>query len=89
MAIVVYKKPSCRQCKQTIQALDRKGLDYELIDISEDENALAFVKDLGYLQAPVIVTDENHWSGYDPDKIDEYYERTVTAEIKIIEEVAA
>jgi protein involved in ribonucleotide reduction len=29
------------------------------------------VKSLGYLQAPVVVTDEDHWSGFRPDKIDE------------------
>jgi glutaredoxin-like protein NrdH len=24
---------------------------------------------LGYLQAPVVVTDDDHWSGFRPDKI--------------------
>jgi glutaredoxin-like protein NrdH len=29
------------------------------------------VKELGYLQAPVVITDEDHWSGFRPDKISE------------------
>ena len=33
--------------------------------------ALEQVKALGYLQAPVVITDEDHWSGFRPDKIDE------------------
>jgi len=27
------------------------------------------VKSLGYMQAPVVVTDDGHWSGFRPDKI--------------------
>jgi len=30
---------------------------------------------LVYLQAPVVVTDEDHWSGFRPDKIDELASR--------------
>ena len=48
-----------------------KGIDYEILDLSEDPAALEHVKSLGYLQAPVVITDEDHWSGFRPDKIDE------------------
>jgi glutaredoxin-like protein NrdH len=65
MTITVYTKPSCVQCTATYRALDSKG----------DENALETVKNLGYLQAPVVVTDEGHWSGFRPDKIDELASR--------------
>lgn len=33
--------------------------------------AIEQVKSLGYVQAPVVITDEDHWSGFRPDKIDE------------------
>ena len=69
MAITVYTKPSCVQCKATYRALDSKGLEYEILDLSEDEKALEMVKSLGYLQAPVVVADDEHWSGFRPDKI--------------------
>jgi len=69
MAITVYSKPSCVQCTATYRALDNKGIEYEIFDVSVDEKALETVKALGYLQAPVIVTDEDHWSGFRPDKI--------------------
>ncbi|ODT41718.1 MAG: NrdH-redoxin [Microbacterium sp. SCN 70-200] len=62
MAITVYTKPSCVQCNATYRALDSKGIDEH-------------VKSLGYLQAPVVVTDEDHWSGFRPDKIDELASR--------------
>src|SRR6218665_3257900 len=71
MAVTVYTKPSCVQCNATYRALDSKGIEYEILDLSEDEGALAQVKELGYLQAPVLITDEGHWSGFRPDKIAE------------------
>ena len=71
MAITVYTKPACVQCTATYRALDSKGIEYEIHDLSEDPSALEQVKALGYLQAPVAITDEDHWSGFRPDKIDE------------------
>lgn len=29
------------------------------------------LKALGYMQAPVVVTEQDHWSGFRPDKIEE------------------
>ena len=71
MTVMVYTKPACVQCNATYRALDSKGIEYEVLDLSVDENALAQVKELGYLQAPVVITDEDHWSGFRPDKIAE------------------
>ena len=71
MTITVYSKPACVQCNATYRALDDKGIDYEITDVSQDPAALEMVKELGYLQAPVVITDEDHWSGFRPDKIDE------------------
>ena len=75
MAITVYTKPSCVQCNATYRALDSKGIEYNVLDVTEDPAALEQVKSLGYLQAPVVITDEDHWSGFRPDKIDELASR--------------
>ena len=71
MAITVYSKPSCVQCTATYRALDKKGIEYEIFDVSVNEDALQTVKELGYMQAPVVVTDDDHWSGFRPDRIEE------------------
>ena len=73
--IKVYSKPSCVQCTATYKALQRAELEFETFDVTEDEKALQTVRDLGYLQAPVVVTDEGHWSGFRPDKIGEFAAR--------------
>ena len=69
MSITVYTKPACVQCNATYKALDNAGLDYEIIDITEVPEARDYVMALGYLQAPVVVVDGEHWSGFRPDRI--------------------
>lgn len=68
-AITVYTKPACVQCHATYKALDKQGLDYQVIDISTDDAARDCVMALGYLQAPVVVAGSEHWSGFRPDRI--------------------
>lgn len=69
MAITVYTKPACVQCNATYKALDKHGLDYQVVDISLDDEARDYVMALGYLQAPVVVVDDEHWSGFRPERI--------------------
>ncbi|WP_342318340.1 glutaredoxin-like protein NrdH [Corynebacterium mayonis] len=69
MSITVYTKPACVQCVATKKALDKAGLEYTLVDISEDSDARDYVMALGYLQAPVVEVDGEHWSGFRPDRI--------------------
>lgn len=71
MTITVYSKPACVQCNATYRALDKLGVEYTVVDVTADEQALETVKSLGYIQAPVVVTDGGHWSGFRPDKITE------------------
>lgn len=68
--VTVYSKPACGQCNATYRAMDKRGIDYEVVDISQDAEALDRVRELGYMSAPVVVTDDDHWSGFRPDKID-------------------
>ena len=68
--LTIYSKPSCVQCNATYRALDDRGVEYDVVDMSKDEQALQKVKDLGYLQAPVVITPQGeHWSGFRPDLI--------------------
>ncbi|KAA8995478.1 glutaredoxin-like protein NrdH [Affinibrenneria salicis] len=69
MRITIFTKPDCVQCNATCRALDRKGIDYQLVDLTEDQQALQQIRDLGYQQVPVVMTADEHWSGFRPDKI--------------------
>jgi len=69
MTITVYSKPACVQCTATTRALDARGIDYSVVDLTEDAEAMARVQALGYRQAPVVVAGEAHWAGFRPDMI--------------------
>lgn len=69
MSIIIYSKPDCVQCNATYRALDKHGIDYQVIDLTQDAQALGHVRTLGYQQVPVIVAGDDHWSGFRPDKI--------------------
>lgn len=69
MTITVYSKPACVQCTATTRALEARGLDYEVIDLTEDAAAFAHVSGLGYRQVPVVIAGEEHWAGFRPDLI--------------------
>ena len=70
---VLYTKPGCVQCNATARKFDSTGIEYTAIDLTQDQAALGRMKELGYLQAPVIYVDENiHWSGYQPDLIEKH-----------------
>jgi glutaredoxin-like protein NrdH len=79
MTVTVYTKPACVQCNATYRALDKKGITYQSVDISQDPAALVRLRSMGYMQAPVVITDKDHWSGFRPDKINELAELAVTS----------
>jgi glutaredoxin-like protein NrdH len=69
MTVTVYTKPACVQCVATYKELERKGVAYNVVDLTKDEAAFAKVQDMGYMAAPVVVAGDDHWSGFRPDKI--------------------
>ena len=69
MTITVYSKPACVQCTATTRALEAKGLSFEVIDLTENADAMEMVVSMGYRQAPVVVAGDAHWAGFRPDMI--------------------
>ena len=69
--VTVYSKPARIQCTMTYRALDKAGVSYTVVDVTENTAALEYVtEDLGYSAAPIVVVDDhNHWSGFRPDRI--------------------
>ena len=82
MAItVLYSKPRCVQCDATKRALNKTGADYDVVDITENPDALDRIKSMGYVQAPVVITDADHWSGFRPDKVKQIPAQPVAAAV--------
>ena len=83
MTITVYTKPNCVMCDSTFRALFSKGIDPEYVNLAANPQALEEVKALGYMQAPVVVTDDDHWSGFRPDKISEVVARLLEEGVEL------
>ena len=65
----VYTKPACVQCEQTKKLLDRNGVKYDLIDITVDSAAYDKIVAMGFMAAPVVISGDDSWAGFQPDKI--------------------
>jgi glutaredoxin-like protein NrdH len=67
--VTVYTLPHCVQCETTKKMLEKNNVDFNTVDLSQDESAYAMVKSLGYSSAPVVIAGEDHWSGFRIEKI--------------------
>ena len=78
MKITVYTTPNCVQCNSTKRYFDKNDIEYETVDLSQDADAMAMVKELGYSVAHVVIAGNKHWSGFRLDQI-----KNVIAEIHL------
>ena len=69
MDVTVYSKPDCVQCDSTKRLMDREGIAYQSVDITQDKEAYEYVLSLGYQAVPVVVSGEQHWSGFRAERI--------------------
>jgi glutaredoxin-like protein NrdH len=77
-SITVYSKPAdyipkCYPCESTKKWLDKYGVEYEVKDLTTDENT-EFAKSLGHQQAPVVYVQNDDgttesWSGFNPPRL--------------------
>lgn len=69
--VVLYSRNDCIQCKMTKRLLDSEGIAYQEINLDESPESREYVKEeLGFMAAPVVVTDTDAWSGFRPGKIE-------------------
>ena len=69
MTVTVYTKPNCVQCDATKRTMDKLGIKYATVDITVDTEAYDMILSKGFQAAPVVITDDDAWSGFNPDKI--------------------
>jgi glutaredoxin-like protein NrdH len=65
----VYSKPACVQCDMTKKMLDKNGIEYTVVDITEDLQAYEKIVAMGFMSVPVVISGDNAWAGFQPDKI--------------------
>lgn len=83
--ITVYTQPGCQPCKATKRWLDKRGISYRTVDVTESPEDLEAIKALGYQSVPVVIVGrgdpetELHWQGFHPDNLSKYTTEKVEA----------
>jgi glutaredoxin-like protein NrdH len=67
--ITLYTKPACVQCEQTKKLMNKLNIEYSIIDMTEDPATLEMLISKGFRSAPVVITDNDSWGGFNPEKI--------------------
>jgi glutaredoxin-like protein NrdH len=67
--VTVYTKPSCVQCEATKRMMDKLKVEYSTVDVSVDAEAFDMIVAKGFKSVPVVITDNDAWAGFNPDKI--------------------
>lgn len=69
--VIVYSSPTCMQCNFTKKFLEDNKIEFEVRDVSESEEYLKEVKDLGFQSLPVIVSGIiEPFFGFRPDLLE-------------------
>jgi glutaredoxin 3 len=76
MEIKVYSTPTCPYCKMAKEYLTSKGISYQDIDVSKNQEASQeMVKVSGQMGVPVIVINGEPIVGFDKARIDSLIEK--------------
>lgn len=68
--VKVYSTPSCPYCELLKQFLKDKGVEFEAIDVSQDEEGQNYIKEkTGKMAVPVTEIDKEIVVGFDKEKI--------------------
>lgn len=83
--IVVYGRANhlCQRCMVTKMWLSKRGIAYRFVNVDEDAEGEAYVRELGALQVPVVVAGEEGlwWTGHRPDRLEELAEMLAVADV--------
>lgn len=73
MEITVYTKRNCPACEATKKAMDRAGLDYDVIDVANNPTRQQALRKRGFRSMPAVEVvdgeDYRSWEGFRPDLI--------------------
>lgn len=66
--VAVYSKSSCPQCTATLRWLDRRGIEYRVLDATDPET-LTYLRGEGHASAPVVEVSRGgvvvrSWAGF-------------------------
>lgn len=76
--IKVYSQPKCVQCEMTKELLKASNVEFEEINVEENEEALDLIKMHGFKRLPVVTRNDSFdfaFSGFQIDLLEELVEK--------------
>lgn len=77
MALVVYSRDNCPQCKFTKEFLKNHNIPFETVNVEVQDGALEILRHYGFQSLPVVSIDDElsdqtkTWFGFRPDRLEE------------------
>lgn len=68
-ALTLYTTPHCPACRLTRDTLDRAGIVYTIVDLSQRPDLVEQMRSEGLLQAPILDDGTSRSAGFRPDRI--------------------
>lgn len=62
--VTVYSNPNCVQCETTKSYLKQHNIAFESKMIADSPEIESLIQEKGYTSAPIVVTDNDSWSGF-------------------------
>jgi len=69
--IVVYTRNGCQSCEATKRLLKKLDVDFTEVNVEEDQESAQWLVDEGWRSLPVVSTENEWWSGFQPKKLQE------------------
>lgn len=76
--IKVYSKPNCVQCEMTKEFLKQNNVEFEEVNVFEEEEELKLIQLHGFKRLPVVTKNNSFdfaFSGFQIDLLDELVEK--------------
>lgn len=76
MALVVYSRENCPQCKFTKDFLKNHDIPFETVNVEVQDGALEILRHYGWQSLPVVSIDDElsdqtkTWFGFRPDRLE-------------------
>lgn len=76
MALVVYSRDNCPQCKFTKEFLKKHDIPFETVNVEVQDGALEILRHYDWQSLPVVSIDDElsdqtkTWFGFRPDRLE-------------------